>query len=305
MNEEAARKVLLVRAIETSDTQHQLLSDDDRRYASRSAGELAQWEAAETGAAVTPSLFLQKRADQIVERLSVRMPAFGAFARARLWPRGLDLGLPLLALAIGAAIDRIADPHRVDLLSGPFLLIVLWNLVVYAVLLASLLRPSGNPGLPWRRLQGRFAVPRKLPPAMATILGKFALDWAEQSAPLQRARAARLFHFAAAAFAAGALLSLYARGILVQYQAGWESTFLNAAQVHTLLSILFAPAMAVFPLPGFTLAEVAALQAGRGSAAANGALWVHLYAATLLLLVILPRLLLGLAAGWRARRLAG
>jgi hypothetical protein len=85
---------------------------------------------------------------------------------------------------------------------------------------------------------------------------------------------------------------LYARGVLNEYAAGWESTFLDAAQVHALLSFLFAPALAVFPLQGFSLADVQALRFVQEPSPAGGARWVHLYAATLLLLVVLPRLVL-------------
>jgi hypothetical protein len=42
MNEGTARKVVLMRAIETADIKREILSDDDRLYASRSARELAQ-----------------------------------------------------------------------------------------------------------------------------------------------------------------------------------------------------------------------------------------------------------------------
>jgi hypothetical protein len=111
-------------------------------------------------------------------------------------------------------------------------------------------------------------------------------------------------HLAAAAFALGALLSLYARGILTQYAAGWESTFLDARQVHDLLSVLFAPVLFVFPLQGFSLADVEALRFVQNPSPAGGARWVHLYAATLFLFVILPRLVLAAVAAWRARRLA-
>ena len=56
MNEEAARKVVLVRTIENADGAHQVLSDDDRLYASRSAHELAQWEASDRRTTLTPAL---------------------------------------------------------------------------------------------------------------------------------------------------------------------------------------------------------------------------------------------------------
>lgn len=50
------------------------------------------------------------------------------------------------------------------------------------------------------------------------------------------------------------------RGLFTQYRAGWESTFLNAEQVYALLDRLFAPAMALFSLPGFSLTDVQALR---------------------------------------------
>lgn len=100
------------------------------------------------------------------------------------------------------------------------------------------------------------------------------------------------------------MVSLYARGLMTQYAVGWESTFLDADQVHALLSLLFAPALAVFPIHGFTLADVQALRFVQEPSPAGGARWVHLYAATLFLLVVLPRLLLAAFSGWRAARLS-
>jgi hypothetical protein len=38
------------------------------------------------------------------------------------------------AFSPGAGLDHIANPHRVDLLSAPLLLIVAWNLLVYLAL---------------------------------------------------------------------------------------------------------------------------------------------------------------------------
>jgi hypothetical protein len=137
----------------------------------------------------------------------------------------------------------------------------------------------------------------------------FMAEWAVLSEPLTRARLSRTVHLSAAAFALGAVLSLYARGLLTQYIAGWESTFLDASQVHTLLSWLFTPVLFVFPfLQGFTLADIESLRFSSGisatRAATGGERWVYLYGATILLLVVLPRLLLAGFAGWRARRLA-
>ena len=309
MNEQLARRVVLVRAIETADTAHQVLSEDDRKYASRSARELAAWQAADSKSAVTQEHFLQQRAEQILKRLAERTPAFGAYQKRGLGLPGVWTALPVLALFAGALLDRIADPHRVDLLSAPLIAIVAWNLLVYLGLLIWALIPrrktaSTGSSLLRRLSVGKAAAPRKLPAALATGIADFTGEWAQLSAPLTRARLSRTVHLAAAAFALGAVLSLYARGLLTQYIAGWESTFLDATQVHTLLSWLFAPALSVFPfLQGFSLADIEALRFTATTPAGGGERWVHLYGATILLLVVLPRLLLAAFAGWRAARL--
>ena len=72
MNEAAARDVLLVKAIESTDQAREVLSDDDRRHASRSARELAQWDAADRKQPLTPALFLHRRAAQVLARLAER-----------------------------------------------------------------------------------------------------------------------------------------------------------------------------------------------------------------------------------------
>ncbi len=309
MKEQVARKVTLVRAIETADVKHEVLSDDDRMYASRSARELAQWSAADSKSELTLDHFLEQRSEQILKRLAERTPAFRSFLHRRPLLPLLSALLPLLALIVGAAIDHIADPHRVDLLSAPLLAIIGWNLLVYVILLAWLLIPARRTG--WagpdlmRRLSiGRAKLPRKLPAPLAAALGEYTLDWTQLSWKLTHARLSRAMHLSAAAFALGAVISLYARGLSTQYAAGWESTFLDANQVHTLLSWLFAPAMFLFPIEGFSVADVQALRFVQEPSAAGGARWVHLYAATLLLLVILPRVVLAMFAGWRAARLA-
>ncbi|MET0961276.1 MAG: DUF2868 domain-containing protein [Noviherbaspirillum sp.] len=302
MDEQAARDVLLVKAIETTDQAREVLSDDDRRYASRSARELAQWDAAEKKQPLTTELFLHKRAQQILARLGERKPAAAVFFRTRPWGRLAALALPALAFLCGVLVDRIGDPHHVDLLSAPLLLMMIWNLAVYAsLLLWPLLPAAARPRL-------RLKLPprtRRAPPWLAASLARFNAEWLSLSAPLQATRLKRVLHLSAALLALGAAVSLYLRGMLSQYRVGWESTFLDAGQVHALLSLLFAPAMWLLRLPGFTLEQVRALQFPQAATDASGALWVHLYAATLLLLVILPRLALAALAWRRERRLAG
>jgi hypothetical protein len=309
MDEQVARKVVLARAIETEDAERQILSDDDRMYATRSARELAQWQAADSKSPLTQDHFLEQRAELILKRLGERMPAFAAFLRRRAGLPALSLAMPLLALLAGAGLDRIADPHRVDLLSAPLLFIIGWNLLVYLAMLVWALLPSkktspAGSSLLQRLSVGKAALPRKLPATLAAALTRFLEEWAKLSYGLTRARLSWIVHLSAACFALGAILSLYARGLLTEYVAGWESTFLDASQVHTLLSTLFHPALFVFPLQGFSLADIEALRFSLAPHVGGGARWVHLYAATLLLVVIAPRLVLAAVAGWRANRLS-
>jgi hypothetical protein len=309
MDEQAARDVLLMKAIETTDHARQILSDDDRMYASRSARELAQWTASEKKQALTPELFLQKRAAQILAKIIERMPAAAGFFRARPWMRFVSVLLPAVAFLCGALADRIADPHHVDLLSAPLLLMVFWNLLVYAGLLLWPLFPAPARPRTFLAMIAGLTRPaalhkRRPPQLLATALARFSQEWLSMAAPLSAARAKRILHLCAACLALGAVVSLYLRGILAQYRAGWESTFLDAAQVHWLLSVLFRPAISLFGLQGFSLEQIRTLQFPQAAAPASGAQWVHLYAATLLLVVILPRLVLAAAARWNERRLA-
>jgi len=122
------------------------------------------------------------------------------------------------------------------------------------------------------------------------------------SAPLNSARAALLLHAAAAALALGVVAGLYLRGLVLDYRAGWQSTFLGPAQVHAVLDLGLAPARALTGQPLPDVDAITALRVSAGSPAQGlAAPWLHLYAATLALFVIGPRLLLAIAAAWRVR----
>jgi hypothetical protein len=93
------------------------------------------------------------------------------------------------------------------------------------------------------------------------------------------------------------MAGFYLRGLVLDYQAGWESTFLTAEQAHALLRVLYGPAALVTGIPVPDAAHLAAIRwpTARGESAAP---WIHLLAATALLFVVLPRLLLALVASF-------
>jgi hypothetical protein len=201
----------------------------------------------------------------------------------------------VLAFLAGLATDALSAERQVNLLAAPMLGLIAWNLAVYLALLARRIaaasgRSAAAPGPIERAMlrAGRLAGPSPLP--------------LSAPAPVDLARASAALHAASAALAAGMLAGLYLRGLAFEYRAGWESTFLDASGVHLLLGLVLGPASA---LSGIALPDAQALGslrfgAGPGESAAR---WIHLYAITVALLVILPRILLALRSARLARRL--
>ena len=163
-------------------------------------------------------------------------------------------------------------------------------------------RPAG-PLTRWLARLAGAALPGRQDGTQPPALGRFVHDWLGASAALTTARSHACLHFAAAAFAAGTLAGLYARGLAFEFLAGWDSTFLDPSQVHRLLQVVLGPASA---LTGLSLPDVAHLADLRFSVSPgeNAARWIHLFAVTIGLFVILPRLVLGGVAQWHAGHLA-
>jgi hypothetical protein len=114
-----------------------------------------------------------------------------------------------------------------------------------------------------------------------------------------------LLHVAAAALALGLVAGLYLRGLVFDIRAGWQSTFLDAATVQALLAAALAPASALTGIGVPGLDAITALRLTPGMpASASAAPWIHLYAAMLALVVIVPRALLAAWTLWKARRAA-
>jgi hypothetical protein len=92
---------------------------------------------------------------------------------------------------------------------------------------------------------------------------------------------------------------MYWRALGTEYLAGWESTLLGPQMVHALVHFMLWPASLVTGIELPDLARVEALRWSVASPGENAGPWLHLYAATALLFIIGPRLLL---AGWNAAR---
>ncbi len=264
-----------------------------------------------SGAEATAERWVAQRAELARQRLG-DAAALPPDRTAAAWPVAAAL-LAALAFALGVAGGSIGPDRRIDLLVPPLMALLGWNGTVYLVLVGHALwrlvrRPQATgaqarfralrPALvaAWQGLSERA-------PGASAPQRRFAALWAAAALPMQAARVATALHLAAAALAAGAMAGLYLRGLVFAYQAGWDSTFLDAPAVHAWLHALLGPASWA---SGIALPDVAGLEALRldRGPGENAARWIHLYAITVAGAVILPRMALAAVAGWRARRLA-
>jgi len=299
MNEAAARQTLLVCAYEREPAST-TWSDADRAWATQAAAQIE-------GERAAADAFIARRSALAVERLGDRDKHVQRLLHAVKWRPWLGWAIAILALAAGFAADAIGAEKRVNLLAPPLLALLVWNLFVYLLIVV-----RGLWGLFDQRARGLGPLARALsrlthavskpPRRHGTVpAAAFLKDWAQASSTLTAARIGRVLHVAAAAFAVGALAGMYLRGLALEYRAGWESTFLDADSVHWLLGTVLGPASA---LTGIALPDAAGYDALRFSAGpgATAAPWLHLYAVTVALVVLVPRLLLALGDRWLEAR---
>jgi len=312
MDERRAREVTLLEAFETAQPPSPSWSDDDRRWADRVAVE-----AARPGSA--PDAFIATRAGHALQRLVPREPALGRLATTKPWHAGGALAIVLVGFVLGIAGDALGGGRRINLLAPPFWGVLAWNLVVYALLIALPLMRLARRGkvregpivrmAEWL-LRMRQRLPRASSGGSAGTIRRFAALWLARSRRLSLLRGETALHLGATALALGLIAGLYARGLVLDYRVGWESTFLNADSAHAIVTTVLGPASALSAIALPDAASFATLRfaADSASAGAPAAPWIHLIALTLALVVVVPRLVLalgcGLLAGWRARRFA-
>lgn len=295
MNEHDALLVTAVRSVESADGSRTLWSDADRAWASRAAAEVV-------GESAPPNVFLARRAALAYERLRTRYAPLRNVVNAVRWRSWIGVVIVVIAFVIGVAIDRIGTSQRINLLAPPVLALLAWNVAVYFVLAWQAMRRATSAGRvstgPGRRalvtLAGRLhRLPRHdAASPLGAAIATFASNWATCAAPLYYARAARILHVAAALLALGVLTGLYLRGLAFEYRATWESTFLDATTVQRLLAWLLWPGSIVTGIPIPTVQELEAIRTSDAPASANAASWLHLIAATVAVVVIIPRLVL-------------
>ncbi len=318
LDEAAARQVLWVQAFESIEPGSPHWTAGDAAWATRVARE---HEPALPSGGDGFERFLVRRAGEAWRRLLPREPTLASALPASTGKTTRRLGLAAVAFgfAAGLAADAVGSSQRINLLAPPVWTVVAWNLCVYGVVVAASLRhafgsrtrTAGLFGRALERMTRRGSDPSEAnagglrPPAdpTAAALRFCAGRWSQLTAPLAFSRAAVLLHGAAAALGVGLVAGLYARGLVLDYRVAWESTFLSPAEVHSLLSILLAPASRLSGIERPDLAAVAALRTTHGDAAvgAPAAPFIHLFALTIVLAVVLPRTALAVLGALRVR----
>ncbi|MBW4053270.1 MAG: DUF2868 domain-containing protein [Proteobacteria bacterium] len=326
MRQRALQTVMLVHAIEQTDLAGDALSLDDRVHASREAvdGRPLPVE----GAMAAPldgdsERFLVRRADALLARLRVRSPGIDRVLAAAAGPTGLDRVLLLLALALGFGA-AFADGSRIDIFAYPLIGLVVWNLLVYIILIVrtvgalrygspasadtarqeSVAAPVRRDGFIRRWLARLYAnrVRARIDALITHSIGfnaplapglrRFAVDWWEVGRPVFRERARRLLHTAAILAAVGLMAGYAMRGWVLRQAAGWSSTVFGPASAHAALVTLYGAASAVsgVPVPSARgLQGLAWTSATVGGGPAGQ--WLYLIAWTALLYIVLPRLI--------------
>jgi hypothetical protein len=207
----------------------------------------------------------------------------------------------LAAFIVG---DVLGPSHRINLLAPPVLGLLGWNLAVYALLLfASGRGPSAWLARAIEEARARMS-PRGAAAPLLAARARFGAEWLLAARGVQQARVTTAMHVAAALLALVVIASMYLFGLAFDYRAGWDSTWLDAEQVQRTLAVVFAPATALSGIAVPPVDDIAKLRFADGSAGERAARWIHLYAITLALVVVLPRAALAALSMGRARRAA-
>jgi hypothetical protein len=269
-----ARQLLFLRAAEEADASGERISLTERSAAGRAFPE-------ESG-----TDFLKLRTERILARAPDTLKAAAAKFQHPVapWPRWLPVLVPALAFAVGWFTNELGADRRVSLLAFPLLGLILWNLaVVVASLVSGLRKKKESAGFRF----ALFSTPPPQPSGDAWLDAaeiRAEREWAGLRAPGDVARGKLLFHVSAILLTTGVVAGMYARGLVRAYEAGWESTFLTQPQVSELARVVLGPASILTRIPVPEVPPQGVLS--------PAAPWIHLWAASAALLIVVPRLLL-------------
>jgi hypothetical protein len=310
------QSILRWRALEEGDADGAILSEERRREATgRTRGGLTADDVKGDPLTEREASFLHKRS-QWLEREVIGWSGSLVRIMDRLhtvqgrWSWAL-FGWTA-ALAAGYGLSGLGQEAEFNLLALPLVGVLLWNAVVMVLTLIWEFWPAspasrGGSLLEWLA-QRVTPITTERPVEGETLTGltvdqRFAMLAGPPAMELLQRRLRAWMHIGAALLALGSITGLYARGWSQEYRAVWESTLLSEAGAQKFFGTLFGPAAKVLNLD-LPLADLPQMHRTQGQAdsPAPALPWIHLYAGTLFLFILLPRCALAGLTLFRAQR---
>ena len=315
--------VLLTRALEEADRQEMVVLSEEKETARREALGEAGEPIPPPGDKSRPlsreeKRFVTRRARLLLQPLLRRHAVLRRVYQLTKWKPWLALLCIGAALTVGVAAGGLGPEKQISIISFPLLGLLVWNLAVFVVLVVrwiiALSRPISHfpvfdvSARAFRTFLGNLGQEspgegNEAANCLYRAVDRFAREWMELAGPVYIRRSQAIFHLSAAAIALGTVAAMYVRGLALEYLAGWESTFLDASAVHTLLSVVLGPASALTGIAVPGVDHIASMCWTEGFQGENAANWIHLYAATALIFIVVPRLALAVVTRFQAFRM--
>lgn len=303
---------LLIHVIEEADHEGVLISHQERREGDQFL---------EGDRAGTPTMAIAKRAMMLLKKVSSKAPLLcqlsqevNTLGKKFLW------ALALLGFGLGLVLHSLGEGRYFHLLSPVLLSVMLWNLLSLSFLawssfntkqavqepaqpkrtqkeslVNSTSKKSQGVGftklLQWMHIKWlKFILKHdsqaelKQTIALRFLQKLFVLNQEQISAEIRRS-----LHLMSISFLLGISVSAYWDGLIHEYQASAESTFLSRESIEQLLSFLLYPStlfgLGPISLEQFSNANPQKLLLG------PAAIWVHRYVLSLLFWIGIPRLI--------------
>ena len=320
LTEDAAAKIVLIRSIEECDPR--AFSEELRAQAFVAAQD------AEPGLSS-----IERYAARLFEHLS---PWYQSILQLAKIPAPWTFPVCSAAFLLGLATNLLGPAQQIHVIRNPIFILIAWNLLVFLTLFVLFVRrkiktqqltnvvPAANTveslrsSLRNHQYKAPWVVKYLLPGVwhffhrmifavheqknLAQIMRRFSHHWLSVAGALVVSRWRRLLHLGSVFIATGAVAGMYFRGLFQGYRVVWDSTFIvDQESVATFIRVLFGPSLWISNLFGLGLANEISVSGllTPGGDEADG--WIHLFAISVFVAVVLPRLAL---AAWQSSRLA-
>ena len=135
------------------------------------------------------------------------------------------------------------------------------------------------------------------------VVNTFMEDWSELSNHVLAVEFKRLFHVGSIVLTLGAFFGIYLRGLFVEYNVIWTSTFISSKKtISMLITVIWGPAIFLSNLFGQNIIGDLNIE---GLATPNGvpaAPWIHLFFISTIVFILIPRFALALWETIRIRQ---